>query len=86
VHEALAAARDVLDRGAHAGLRHVTDRWREELGDGAARLERAGLRECARRSRAVIDALAGRARGEDGALVAAWLDASLRVRLALEAR
>jgi len=85
VHAALAATRDVLDRGAHAGLRRVTERWREELTRAAARLEVVGLGGCARRARAVDAGLARSAGGDEEALVAAWLSASLRVRLALEA-
>ena len=88
IHEALAEIRTHLDLGAHQGLRHVTGAWREELAKIADHLEQVGLRYCADRARDVIEGLAGRhggsAAGEE-ALALAWLDASLRVRLCLEA-
>ncbi|MCB9592611.1 MAG: SWIM zinc finger family protein [Sandaracinaceae bacterium] len=88
IHELLLEARALLDRGAHAGMRHVTDAWRDELRGVAARLASAGLSGCAERAQAVHARLAGRLGGDaeaEEALAAAWLDASLRLRLALEA-
>lgn len=84
----LIEARALLDRGAHAGLRHVGEAWRDELGETARRLAEVSLSTCADRLRALHAALAGRIGGDpeaEASLATAWLDASLRVRLALEA-
>lgn len=80
----LAEARDQLDAGAHRGLLHVSEGWREQI----ARVERSaselGLRTCAARLAAVRSALASRASGEATRAIAdAWLEASLRIRVAL---
>jgi hypothetical protein len=88
IHEALVEARAQLDRGAHQGLRHVGSGWREGLDRAAERLEQVGLRVCADALGALGRRLAGRQGGRpagEEALARAWLDASLRVRLCLEA-
>lgn len=85
LHERLGSARALLDRGAHAGLRHVTEAWRDEVGREADRLRDVALTGCAARLRDLADRLAARSSVDgDEAIAMAWLDASLRVRLALE--
>ncbi|MBX3276091.1 MAG: hypothetical protein KF729_37915 [Sandaracinaceae bacterium] len=83
LHARLDEARALLDRLAHAGLAHASRALAGELAGAAARLSQASLTTCAARTQALADALT--ARDDPRALAAAWLDASLRVRLALEA-
>lgn len=88
LHEALVETREHLDVGAHAGLRHVSVEWRDELAKRSRRLSQVGLRSCAARVEGFVERLAGRHGGRveaEEALAEAWLDASLRIRLALEA-
>ncbi len=85
---ALIATREHLDRGAHLGLRHLSAAWRDTLEQRTRQLRAVGLKECAQRGEALRTALSGRLGGDPAAeetLALRWLDASLRIRLALEA-
>jgi len=88
IQDALIAARDHLDRGAHTGLRHLAPPWRTRLEEHARQLQTVGLTECAERSRQLLTSAAATLGGEadtDEPLARSWLDLSLRIRLALEA-
>lgn len=88
IHEVLTEARAHLDAGAHQGLRHVTSSWRDRLLELAERLARVGLSTCAERARGLHRQLAACPVHETAAshpVAVAWLDASLQVRLCLEA-
>lgn len=83
---ALAEARDHLDAGAHHGLLHASDAWRSGLAKIETSLAGVGLRTCAERMAHVRTAMAARVTGDRASascLGDAWLEASLRVRLAL---
>ncbi len=75
IEAALRDARRALDDAAHHGLRHLSPAWRDGAGAIADRLADLGLATTAARLRAV-----GAARSAE-----AWLEASTRIRLALEA-
>lgn len=80
IAEALESARRLLDEAAHRGLRHVRGPWLDEREATRARLDELGLGRCAAALAAVG---AGPGPAEPDA-AGAWLDASLRVALALE--
>lgn len=70
---ALREARDVIDEASHQGLRHVGASWHGRRESASRALADLGLATCA----AQLGALST-------PTLDAWLDASLRVRLALE--
>lgn len=84
LEEALAEACACLDALAHQGLLHASASSREDLLACVARLRDVGSTACSERVLALGAALAGGDVAEARPLADAWLDASLRVRLASE--
>lgn len=85
---ALREAREQLDRGAHQGLLHAGDAWVDGLLESAEALGQLGLGSCSARLRELHARMAARIGGDATArqqMAGAWVEASLRVRLALEA-
>lgn len=73
----LSAAREALDRTSHAGLSDLTAGATRELTESARELESLGLATCGAALAAIVTA-------EAPVRVERWLDASIRVGLALE--
>jgi hypothetical protein len=82
----LEAARSILEEGFHVGLVHTPPSYDGRLARVIRDLEEIGARGLAERLSAHAEARAGRRRGEDALLVPTFLDASVRVALALEAQ
>ena len=83
MEEALRAAAAQLDSGVHHGLRAVPSTWNRSLRLAAKRLEELGLGKVS----GCMVALADKAKAVEGApdeAARAWLDAAIRVQLALE--
>lgn len=85
VEAGLAEALALLAEGAHMGLTALSGGWAKRLDANRRRLEAVGLVRCAARLAAVVDAL-GSSRGGGHAedLVDAWLDARIRLAVAVE--